>query len=639
MSEVLTELVAKITTDATGLKSGLATADRSIGSFVTKNVAGLRSLGVAFAAIGTAIVGGLGASAKAAVDFETAFTGVRKTVDATDEQFAVLSKGIRDLTKELPLTHAEIAGIAEAAGQLGIETESILDFSKVMAQLGMTTNLAAKDAATALARFANITQMSQDNFENLGAVIVDLGNNFATTEAEIVGMAMRLAGSGSTVGMSEAQILALSAALSSVGIRAERGGTAFSRVMLEMNSAIAAGGDELEKWAGIAGVATAEFKRRFKDDAAGAVMDFIGGIGRLKESGADVSGVLDTIGLGGIRVTDALLRAAGAEDLFTNALLTADRAWAENNALTEEARKRMETTASKMGILKNTMVDMGITIGEFIVPILKELVEKLMPIIDNIQAWINENPTLAKTLTIAGAAIGILSLALGGFLLVLPGIISMMGVFGITLSAAIWPVTLVVAAIAALIAIGVLLWKNWDKMSLVVKIAIATMTGGIGLLLIAGIALVKNWDSIMEAVGMVGDAIAGVWEGVWEGTKKVWGNIVGFIEDSINNIIVLANKVINTINKIPFINVGNISTVDFGPKMHSGGVVPGSPGQAVPILAQAGEIITPAGAGGGGGVTQIINIGGSIISEREVGEIAQRGLLHIERLNYSTGIT
>ena len=169
------------------------------------------------------------------IDFESAFAGVRKTVDATEEEFAALSEGIRGMTKEIPASAVEISKVAEAAGQLGIEKEAILGFTRTMIDLGESTNLSADQAATALARLANITQMPQTEFGRLGSTVVALGNNLATTEAEIVEMGLRLAGAGKQVGMTEAEILSLAGALSSVGVEAQAGGSAFSRVMAQCN--------------------------------------------------------------------------------------------------------------------------------------------------------------------------------------------------------------------------------------------------------------------------------------------------------------------------------------------------------------------------------------------------------------------
>ena len=114
-----------------------------------------------------------------------------------------------------------------------------------MIDLGNSTNLSSEDAASQLAKFANITEMSQKDFDKLGSSIVDLGNNFATTEADIVDMAMRLAGAGHQVGMSEGQILGLATALSSVGIEAEMGGSAMSKAMVKMQNAVELGGGKL----------------------------------------------------------------------------------------------------------------------------------------------------------------------------------------------------------------------------------------------------------------------------------------------------------------------------------------------------------------------------------------------------------
>lgn len=113
--------------------------------------------------------------AEASIAFESAMTGVFKTVDGTEGQLQALSDGVKELATRIPSTTTEIAAVAEAAGQLGIATENVMGFTEVMINLGNATNLSAEEAATSLAKFANITQMSADDYERLGSTVVDLG--------------------------------------------------------------------------------------------------------------------------------------------------------------------------------------------------------------------------------------------------------------------------------------------------------------------------------------------------------------------------------------------------------------------------------------------------------------------------------
>lgn len=323
-----------------------------------------------------------GAAVKAAIDWETAFAGVEKTVDGTAEQMAALEQGIREMAKTLPTSREEIAGVAEAAGQLGIETDSVLDFTRVMVDLGESTNLSATDAATALARFANITQMSQDDFDKLGSAVVDLGNNMATTESEIVDMALRLAGAGKQVGMSESEILGLSAALSSVGIEAEAGGSAISKTMINIAADVEKGGEGLAKWAKTAGMSAAEFSKAWKSDPAAALNSVITGLGDMESQGVSTLGMLEELGITEVRQRDALLRLAGAGDILTGAIETSNGAWDENIALTTEAEKRYATTASQLAIAKNSVTDAAVSLGEGLAPALIDAVEAATPLIE-----------------------------------------------------------------------------------------------------------------------------------------------------------------------------------------------------------------------------------------------------------------
>lgn len=315
-------------------------------------------------ATGAAVIAGGAASLKASISFESAFAGVKKTVNATDKELNTMRKDILNMSKEMPTSANEIAGVAEAAGQLGIKTKNIAGFSKTMVMLGDSTNMSADTAATSLARLANITRMPQTQFDRLGSVIVDLGNNLATTEQEITDMALRLAGAGHQVGMSEADILSFAGALSSVGIEAEAGGTAFSTLMSKMNLATTKGGDELNDFAKVSGMTADQFKKAFKEDAAGAIISFIQGLDKVNKSGGSAIKVLDDMGLSDIRMRDALLRAAGASGTFTEALKIGNNAWKENKALTNEAKQRYKTLESRIKMLGNKFTALGIAVGD-----------------------------------------------------------------------------------------------------------------------------------------------------------------------------------------------------------------------------------------------------------------------------------
>ena len=388
---------------------------KGLDSQLGKVQSSLRSASGIFIGLGTTALGVFATAAKAAIDWEEAFTGVKKTVTATDEELAVIEARLRQMAREeIPISHEELASIAEAAGQLGIETKNIEGFTEVMAKLGVTTNLTAQDAATQTARFANIVSMSQEDFDRLGATVVDLGNNMATTEAEIVAMGLRLAGAGKLVDLSEAQILAYSGALSSVGLEAEAGGTAFSRVWAEMQAAVKGNTKELKTFAKVSGVAQDEFRYIFGRDASDATIRFLDGLKRMVDAGENVHEVLAEIGFDNVRIRDSLLRTSSAGDLVTDALARADTAWQENSALTKEAELRFGTLRSQLTFLKNNLYDLRIEIGDALTPTLAPLIEKVRDALNVTREWVRENPRLVAGLAAVSAGLLALGFALFG---------------------------------------------------------------------------------------------------------------------------------------------------------------------------------------------------------------------------------
>lgn len=259
------------------------------------------------------------ASVKASMEFESAFASVRKTVDATEEEYESLSASVKQMSTEIATSSSTIAEVMANAGQLGIQKDYLVDFTQTMIDLGNSTDISADEAATAIAQFANVTRMAQTDFGRFGSALVDLGNNFATTESAIMNMATRLAAAGSQVGLTQPQILGFATALSSVGLEAEAGGTAFSKAMIQMQVAVETGNDSLKDFAKVAGMTTDEFKAMWKADPAGAIEAFIVGLSKMDEQGISAIATLEEMGLTAVRLRDTLLRATNATELFSEA--------------------------------------------------------------------------------------------------------------------------------------------------------------------------------------------------------------------------------------------------------------------------------------------------------------------------------
>lgn len=376
----------------------------------------------AFTALGIAttlrkIADGFIECANASIEFESAITGVYKTVDGTDEQLAKISDDIKLMSLEIPSTTTEIAGVAESAGQLGIATDDVTDFTEVMLNLGEATNLSSDEAASSLAKFSNITGMAADNYENLGSTVVALGNNFATTEADIVAMATRMASAGTLAGMTESDILGLSAAMSSVGIEAEAGGSAMSKLMTDMQVAVETGNDSLEDFASVAGMTSEQFADAFQNNAANALYAFIDGLNDVERNGETATVILENMGITEVRLSNAVKSLATNSEGLADAVDLAGEAWDENTALANEAEKRYGTLESRLTITKNAANNLKVAIGDDLTPVIGEFADMGTNALNWMTGFIEEHPKVTAGITAGAVAVGVLAVGIGGFTL------------------------------------------------------------------------------------------------------------------------------------------------------------------------------------------------------------------------------
>ena len=323
---------------------------------------------------------------QASLDFESSFAYVRKTVQATEEQYEELAAASKRMSTQIATSTDEINHVMSTGGQLGIATEHIEEFSRVMIDLAnSSTDLDADTAATALAKFANIMNTDQGLFKNIGSTVAELGNNFATTEEPIVTMAMRIAGAGKQVGLTEPQVLGLAAALSSVGIQAQAGGSSMSKALINMEVAAKTGGDALKDFAMVSGLTEKEFVEQWENDPVQVFQKFIEGLGKLDDEGASAVKTLNDIGISEIRLRDTLLRATNASELFAKAQVMANDAWRENTALDTMAAKKYATLESRLTNLKNRAVLFAQTLGDDLRPTIERIMDSISGFIDRLQ--------------------------------------------------------------------------------------------------------------------------------------------------------------------------------------------------------------------------------------------------------------
>lgn len=375
--ELVTKIVLKATADGS-ISKAFSALSKNSDTCISKLSKIGKTASTAFKTVAGAVAAGAVAAGKAAIDFESAFAGVQKTVEETDTtSYEDLSKGIRNLAKTTPAAATEIAEVAAAAGQLGIKADDVLSFSKTMIDLGESTNLTSDEAATSIAKLFNITGTSMNQVSNFGATLVALGNNAATTESDILAMTMRLAGSGKLIGLTEQQTLALATSLSSVGIEAEAGGTAMSNTMTMIDKAVATNSEELAIWAKTAGMSAKEFSAAWKSDAYGSLQQVMLGMAKTTSEGGNLNVLLEELGINGIRQGDTLKRLANATSLMGDMTNLANKSWEENAALSKEANTRYATTAARIQILRNKMNDVAITVGTAMLPVINKIIDKM----------------------------------------------------------------------------------------------------------------------------------------------------------------------------------------------------------------------------------------------------------------------
>ena len=284
------------------------------------------------------------------ISFESAFAGVKKTVEATDYQFDAFNKTLKQMTTTIPMAYEDLAKIAELGWQMGVPIENLAKFTETLAAISVSTNLWLESAALSLSRIASVLWIDYNDVDRLGSAIVDLWNNFAATESEITTFMEKIAWTGNVVWFTAWDIAWISAAVTSVWVASEKWGTAINKFAITINDAVTRWWDKLKILAKLAGKTAEEFQDLWKTNAWEAFTEVIEWLWAAWDNAVTY---IEKLLWTWVRVKEVYLNLASAADKLREAIERWNNAYLENRALMEEAAKRYGTTESQLQMLNN----------------------------------------------------------------------------------------------------------------------------------------------------------------------------------------------------------------------------------------------------------------------------------------------
>ncbi|AGO49264.1 tail length tape-measure protein [Cellulophaga phage phi38:2] len=438
--------------------------------------------------------------------FETGLVGVSKTTEIVGSDLKKLGQDTLNYSNKLRgvSTH-KLLELEESAGQLGVKgSADILKFAGTLAKLEKASDVQGAEGASNIVRLLTLTGEGVGVVDRFSSALVNLGNNSAATEGEILGVSSEVARSVAAYKFTSAEILGVSTALKSLDVRPEAAGTAVGKVMRGIELATIKGGKQLEGFSKIMGMTPKEVKKAFAESPQKSFNMFIKGLQKVSDEGGSVAESLIGVGLSGETVSKGIIPLATNYSLLEEKMKLANDGFKDNLALNKEFDAASATVQTALDSVKNSWSNVIIsqaTAGSG----LSRLQTVLFFVADNMETVVAVGAGLVASFALMKAIVwgtqaavfaynvvmGVSAVVTGGMTraiatngVALVAYKVAMGVstavtwlataattaFGIALNLSIWPILLIVAAIAAVIAI-IMNWsaisdwfiEQWDK--------------------------------------------------------------------------------------------------------------------------------------------------------------------------------
>jgi TP901 family phage tail tape measure protein len=422
--------------------------------------------------------------------YETNLVGVGKTTGMASAELKKLGRDTIALSNSLRgLETNKLLEFQVVAGQLGITgSKNILIFSETMAKLEKSTDIIGEQGAQDIARLLNITGEGIGVIDRFGAVLVALGNTTEATESQIMGIANEVGRSVSAYKLNSKEILALSAAMASMGVAPEAAGSAIGQTFRGIEMATISGGKSLADYAKVMGMTANETKELFSKDKQGAFNKLLSGLQKIDKEGGSVTATMNELGISDIRVLKGIIPLVRNYDALEGKLKLANDEFEKNAALNEEYAAATKTVATALTDIKKRFTNLLLE---------SSATGTRLEKVQNILFYVADN--MDKVVMVGG-----LLLASFVALKVAVGIVQAIEVATKLWTAAQWllniamdanPIGLVIVAIAGLIALIGGAIEKYDEWGA----ALLLFLGPLGFVVNLFMTFRKHWDSIVEA--------------------------------------------------------------------------------------------------------------------------------------------
>jgi len=356
------------------------------------------------------------ASAVIAVDYQRDFASVQRALLAPTTQANALKSELLQLSETTPISFQSLTAIAAAGAQMGIAASDVVEFTRVVAELTITTNTTAASAESFVRKFQLIAGVGSDQFSNLISSLLNVGIHTGATEAQIALLATQIVGIGQVAGFTVPQIIGLSAALASINSTGpSRARGTVVRLITDIQTAVISGTPALAAFAQTAGVTAATVQADFGTDKfAGVFEKFIAGLDQVQKSTGDANLILNKLGITSTVDIPLILNLANAHKLLNTAITDAGQGYADASILAQHYSIVAGTISAQTTDLKNGLGVLANSIGSAAIPALNGIVKGLEGLVDGLVGF---NSTAVGTHTL-DEVLGI-AIAVGGIAILL----------------------------------------------------------------------------------------------------------------------------------------------------------------------------------------------------------------------------